>query len=119
MIAVVRPVIAIAAAFSAALLIGSASPVVADDCRDTCAVGGAGTGGENSDGQARGFYEQGPGRTPGVFVGNSGNDIAGHIEVSGAREGEASGALNPQDDVVGHYTGVFGDCSGVCNDAFD
>ena len=97
-------------------------PASAEGCATTCAVGGAGTGGQNSDGQAQGFRLKGlSGGFPGSTFTNQGNEMAGHISVQGASIGSASGAFTPQGVLVGHYDGVVairfgmdGDCSGVC-----
>ena len=86
-------------------------------CASGCSVGGHGTGGENSDGAARGFNDKNltfP-EHPGEVVSNSGTDFSGHLvaedEATGATIGSASGALaRGIDDFVGHVT--FG---GVCN----
>ena len=86
-------------------------------CASGCSVGGHGTGGENSDGAARGFNDKNltfP-EHPGELVSNSGTDFSGHLvaedEATGATIGSASGALaRGIDDFVGHVT--FG---GVCN----
>jgi hypothetical protein len=108
-----------AIAASLALAVPTAS---AEGCASTCSVGGAGTGGQNSDGQAGGFRVNAPAtRFPGSTFTNSGNEIAGHITIEGTADGMASGAFTPQGDVVGHYDGVVagffgidGTCSGVC-----
>jgi hypothetical protein len=94
----------------------------AEGCASTCSVGGVGTGGQNSDGQAQGFRLAGPSTGfPGSTFTNQGNENAGHISVEGTANGSASGAFTPQGAVVGHYDGVVairfgmdGDCSGVC-----
>lgn len=94
----------------------------AEGCASTCSVGAAGTGGENSDGNAEGFRLEGPSTGfPGSTFTNQGSEIGGHISVTGASEGMASGAFTPQGVLVGHFTGVSaiffgldGDCSGVC-----
>ena len=105
---------------SLALAVPSAS---AEGCATTCAVGAVGTGGENSDGKARGGRREGLSiGFPGSTFTNQGNDIAGHIAVEGPTfNGSASGADTPQGYVVGHYEGVsagfFGvpdPCSGQC-----
>ena len=108
-----------AIAASLALAVPTAS---AEGCASTCSVGGAGTGGQNSDGQAQGFRLKGPSTGfPGSTFTNSGNQIAGHITVEGTANGTGSGAFTPQGVLVGHYDGVvagfFGvddPCSGVC-----
>ena len=109
-----------AIAASLALAVPTAS---AEGCASTCSVGGVGTGGQNSDGQAQGFRLKGPsGGFPGSTFTNQGNErLGGHISVQGASDGSASGAFTPQGVVVGHYDGVVairfgmdGDCSGVC-----
>ena len=108
-----------AIAASLVLAVPSAS---AEGCASTCSVGGAGTGGQNSDGQAQGFRLAGPSTGfPGSTFTNQGNEIAGHISVEGTANGSASGAFTPQGVVVGHYDGVVaerfgidGTCSGVC-----
>jgi hypothetical protein len=104
---------------SLALAVPTAS---AEGCATTCAVGGAGTGGQNSDGKAGGFRLEGPSTGfPGATFTNQGNEMAGHITLQGTAEGMASGGFTPQGVVVGHYTGdvaaffgIDGTCSGVC-----
>lgn len=101
-------------------LLGAAPASAA--CSTTCSVGGAGTGGESSDGAAQGFrYQQPVPSVAGATVSNSGNQNAGNITVSGTVSGMAGGAYTPQEVVVGHFTGfvagVFGvpdPCSGIC-----
>ena len=108
-----------AIAASLALAVPTAS---AEGCASACSVGGAGTGGENSDGQAGGFRVERPStKFPGSTYTNSGNQIAGHVTVEGTANGMGSGAFTPQEVLVGHYDGVVairfgmdGDCSGVC-----
>jgi hypothetical protein len=108
-----------AIAASLALSVPTAS---AGGCASTCSVGGAGTGGEQSDGKAQGFRLAGPATGfPGSTFTNQGNEMAGHISVEGTANGSASGAFTPKGVVVGHYDGVvaglFGidrTCSGVC-----
>ena len=112
---------AFGAAIAASLAL-AVPPALAEGCASTCSVGGAGAGGENSDGKADGFRVEAPApRFPGSTFTNSGNQIAGHITVQGTAEGSGSGAFTPQGVVVGHYDGVVairfgmdGDCSGVC-----
>jgi len=104
---------------SLALAVPSAS---AEGCASICSVGGAGTGGENSDGKAGGFRREGPSTGfPGSTFTNSGNEIAGHVTLEGTANGSGSGAFTPQGVVVGHYEGItavlFGvpdPCSGIC-----
>jgi hypothetical protein len=114
-----------ATAFGAAIAASLALAVptaAAEGCASTCSVGGAGTGGQNSDGKAGGFRLEGPSTGfPGSTFTNSGNQIAGHITVEGTANGTGSGAFTPQGVVVGHYDGVVavrfgidGTCSGVC-----
>jgi hypothetical protein len=108
-----------AIAASLALSVPTAS---AEGCADTCSVGLVGTGGENSDGQAQGFRLKGlSGGFPGSTFTNQGNEMAGHIAVTGPFEGSASGRVTPDGTLVGHFDGVSaiffgldGDCSGVC-----
>ena len=109
-----------AIAASLALAVPTAS---AEGCASTCSVGGAGTGGQASDGKAGGFRLAGPSTGfPGSTFTNQGNErYGGHISVQGAADGSASGAFTPQGDVVGHYDGVVaarfgidGTCSGIC-----
>lgn len=87
-------------------------------CADVCSVGAAGTGGEASDGKAQGFRLEGPtnptGSFPGSYFTNTGSQIGGHITISGAFEGTASGAFTPQGEIVGHYTGVLECFGGRC-----
>ena len=105
-----------------ALAVTAVPPASAEGCASICSVGGAGTGGENSDGQADGFRVERPStKFPGSTYTNSGNQIAGHITVEGTADGMASGAFTPQDVAVGHYDGVVaevlgidGTCNGVC-----
>jgi|SRR5919108_2453580 hypothetical protein len=109
-----------AIAASLALAVPTAS---AEGCASTCSVGGAGTGGQNSDGQAQGFRLAGPSTGfPGSTFTNQGTvERGGHISVEGTAEGSASGADTPQGDLVGHFDGVSADffgtddpCSGIC-----
>jgi len=109
-----------AIAASLALAVPTAS---AEGCASTCSVGGVGTGGQNSDGQAQGFRLEGPSTGfPGSTFTNQGNErLGGHISVQGASDGSASGAFTPQGVLVGHFDGVSADffgtddpCSGVC-----
>jgi hypothetical protein len=94
----------------------------AEGCASTCSAGGAGTGGQSSDGKAGGFRLAGPATGfPGSTFSNQGNENAGHIAVEGTADGSASGAFTPRGAVVGHYDGVVaerfgidGTCSGVC-----
>jgi len=98
------------------------SSASAEGCASTCSVGGAGTGGQNSEGKANGFHFQQPAsRFPGSTLSNSGNQMAGHISIEGTADGMGAGALTPQGVVVGHYEGVVagffgidGTCNGVC-----
>ena len=109
------------AAFVLALAL-AVPPASAEGCATTCAAGGAGTGGQSSDGKAGGFRLEGPSTGfPGSTFTNQGNENAGHISLQGAAEGMASGGFTPQGVVVGHYTGdvaaffgIDGTCSGVC-----
>ena len=114
-----------ATAFGAAIAASLAlavPPASAEGCASVCSVGGAGTGGENSDGQAGGFRLEGPSTGfPGSTFTNQGNEIGGHIAVNGPFVGSASGAFTPQGVLVGHFDGVSADffgtdnpCSGVC-----
>lgn len=108
-----------AIAASLALAVPTAS---AEGCASTCSVGGAGTGGQASDGKAGGFHVKEPSTGfPGSTFTNQGNEMAGHISVKGTANGSASGAFTPQGVVVGHYDGVVADffgtddpCSGIC-----
>jgi hypothetical protein len=92
------------------------------DCSETCAAGAAGTGGSASDGSAQGFRLEGPSRIEGANFTNQGNDIAGHISISGTVNGSGSGAATPQGLLVGHYEGFTAElflgspetCSGIC-----
>ena len=105
------------------IALGAGTPSAsAEGCASTCAVGGAGTGGQSSDGNAGGFHVQLPSTYfPGSTLTNSGNQIAGNITIKGTADGMAAGAFTPQDVVVGHYDGVVADffgidgtCNGVC-----
>ena len=112
---------ALGAAIAASLAL-AVPPASAEGCASICSVGGAGTGGENSDGRAGGFRVERPStKFPGSTYTNSGNQIAGHVTVEGTADGMASGAFTPQGVAVGHYDGVVaglfgidGTCSGVC-----
>lgn len=92
------------------------------ECSQTCAAGAAGTGGTASDGAAEGFRLAGPSRIPGASFTNTGNDIAGHVTISGTVNGAGSGAITPQGQLVGHFegftalifTGSPETCSGIC-----
>ena len=105
------------------IALGAGTPSAsAEGCATTCRVGAVGQGGESSDGKANGFRLEGAsGGFPGSTFTNQGNEMAGHIRVTGAFEGMASGALTPQGVIVGHFEGVsatfFGvpdPCSGRC-----
>jgi len=106
-------------AASLALSVPTAS---AEGCADTCAVGAVGNGGQSSDGQAQGFRLKGLSTGfPGSTFTNQGNEMAGHIAVTGPFEGSASGRGMPDGTLVGHFDGVSaiffgldGDCSGRC-----
>jgi hypothetical protein len=105
----------------AATLVATSGPASAD-CSETCAAGAAGTGGSASDGAAQGFRLEGPSRIPGATFPNSGNDIAGHITISGTENGAGAGAFTPQEQLVGHYEGFTAllflgspeTCNGIC-----
>ncbi len=94
----------------------------AEGCASTCSVGGAGTGGESSDGNAEGFRIQRPStKFPGSTYSNVGNQIAGNTSVEGTANGMGAGAFTPQGVLVGHFDGVVavdfgidGTCNGVC-----
>ena len=74
-----------AIAASLALAVPTAS---AEGCASTCSVGGAGTGGQDSDGQAGGFRVKEPSTGfPGSTFTNQGNEMAGHISVKGTANG--------------------------------
>jgi hypothetical protein len=113
--------IAFGAAIAASLAL-AVPPASAEGCASSCSVGGAGTGGENSDGQAGGFRIKAPAPSfPGSTYTNSGNEMAGNISIAGTADGSGSGAFTPQGVVVGHYDGVVagffgidGTCSGIC-----
>jgi hypothetical protein len=104
------------------VIAGGTASALAEGCANTCSVGAVGTGGENSDGNANGGRLKGLSTGfPGATFTNQGNDIAGHISVTGTFDGMGSGAFTPQDVLVGHYEGVtagfFGvddPCSGIC-----
>ena len=104
------------------ITLGGVASASAEGCASTCSVGGAGTGGESSDGSAEGFRIQAPSTGfPGATYSNSGNQIAGNISLEGTVEGMGAGAITPQGVVVGHYDGIVavffgfdGTCSGVC-----
>ena len=103
-------------------LVAGAPSASAAGCATTCSVGGAGTGGESSEGRAGGFRIQQPSTGfPGATYSNSGNEIAGNISLKGTAEGMGAGAITPQGAVVGHYDGIVavffgfdGTCNGVC-----
>ena len=105
----------------AATTIVTSGPASAD-CSEICAAGAAGTGGSASDGAAQGFRLAGPSRIPRADFTNSGNDIAGHITISGSENGSGSGAFTPQEQLVGHYEGFTAliflgspeTCNGIC-----
>jgi len=98
------------------------SPPASAGCSDTCAAGAAGTGGSASDGAAQGFRLEGPSRISGATFTNSGNDIAGHVTISGTVNGAGSGAITPRGQLVGHYEGFTAQlflgspetCNGIC-----
>lgn len=105
----------------AATTVATSAPANAD-CSETCAAGSAGTGGSASDGTAEGFRLEGPSRIEGATFTNAGNDIAGHITISGTVDGAGSGAFTPQEQLVGHYEGFTAElflgspetCNGIC-----
>lgn len=115
-------IIAVLAGVMVVATAGAAFAGEAGGCASVCSVGGAGTGGESSDGKAEGFRLEGPSTGfPGSTFTNQGNEIGGHISVTGASEGMASGAFTPQGVLVGHFDGVSaiffgleGPCNGVC-----
>jgi hypothetical protein len=106
----------------AASLVLAVPTASAEGCASTCSAGAAGTGGQNSDGKAQGFRQEGPSTGfPGSTFTNQGGPTGGNITVKGAANGSASGALTPQGVLVGHFDGVSADffgtddpCSGVC-----
>ena len=106
-------------AFAAAALLHIPS-IAMSQCGDgQCAVGAAGTGGEKSEGKAQGFHEVIPSiRFPGRTITNSGNNDAGHLNISGGGfpSGDLSGTFrpNPEPAARGRGTGIFGDWSGQC-----
>jgi hypothetical protein len=110
------------AAVGVALGVGAPPASAEGGCASVCSVGGAGTGGESSDGKAEGFRLQAPSTGfPGSTFSNAGNQIAGNISLNGTADGMGAGALTPQGVVVGHYDGVVADffgmegtCNGVC-----
>lgn len=85
-----------------------------------CSVGAAGTGGQNSDGNAQGFRQEI--LLPGGTLSNSGNSDAGRLRETGSTGtvGTLSGTFreNPQPSVRGAGTGIFGDWAGQCADDF-
>ena len=105
----------------AATTVATSAPASAD-CSETCAAGAAGTGGSASGGAAQGFRVEGPSRIPGATFTNSGNDIAGHVTISGTVNGAGAGAFTPQEQLVGHYEGFTAElflgspetCNGIC-----
>ena len=119
-----RRLLATATFAAVAIGLSAVSAASAAGCASgtTCAVGGAGTGGQASDGNAQGFRLAGPSTGfPGSTFTNQGGPLSGHISVQGAASGSGSGAFTPQGVLVGHYDGVVaarfgidGTCSGVC-----
>jgi len=105
----------------AAMTVATSGPASAG-CSETCAAGAAGTGGSASGGAAQGFRLEGPSRIPGATFTNQGNDIAGHITISGTVNGAGAGASTPQGQLVGHYEGFTAElflgspetCNGIC-----
>jgi hypothetical protein len=93
-------------------------PGTGGGCSSSCSVGGHGVGGVNSGGAAKGFHDGNATfpEHPGEVINNSGTDFSGHITTrleDGTPLGAASGAFAPGiQDIVGHSTGVFGDCNG-------
>jgi hypothetical protein len=80
-------------------------------CSTECSVGHFGTGGANSDGNARGILSRRPSTLyPGETRSESGNEFAGRIGVSNT--GAFSGYFAPDGTLRGHISGEFGDCSG-------
>ena len=119
-----RRLLATATFAAVAIGLSAVSAASAAGCASgtTCAVGGAGTGGQASDGNAQGFRLAGPSTGfPGSTFTNQGNQMAGNITLTGTASGSGSGAFTPQGVLVGHYDGVtagfFGTtdpCSGIC-----
>ena len=81
-----------------------------------CAVGGIGTGGQNSDGRAQGFRFQGEER--GATVTNAGNAESGRLNINGDDDGSLSGTFRSGLERC-RTTGFFGDCTGLCGDLSD
>ena len=82
-------------------------------CSSYCAVGGAGTGGLNSGGQAQGFHYIAPGDFAGNTATNSGNINAGRLVID--QNGNVIGTLTGtyRDGICrGTQTGIFGDSHG-------
>jgi hypothetical protein len=106
-----RMSVAVGAALGVLLLPGVAYAHCGDG---ECAVGGAGTGGERSDGRAQGFrYEESVlVNNEVVWVTNVGNADGGRITLSGGRVGTLAGTYR-YDIGRGHGTGFFGDWSGL------
>jgi len=104
---------------SAASLFLLLIPSMADaNCGDglngQCYVGATGQGGTSSGGKAQGFFFSQPSiYVDGATYNNTGNNFAGHINVTGAGtiSGSAPGSGNTFN---GHATGLFGDWSGQC-----
>jgi hypothetical protein len=117
----VAQVASVALATFAVMLAGATTALGAPGdggCAAGCFVGGHGTGGENSDGAAKGFNDKNVtfDEHPGEVVSNSGTDFSGHLVAVNAATGATiitlSGAFaRGIDDVVGHV--AVGDF--VCN----
>jgi len=113
-----RPILYIAAAALAVAL--SPSMAFAGCGSGDCAVGGAGTGGGQSDGSAQGFHVTGIDPEHGSMVTNSGNSTSGRLVVDSPTNGAGSVTGTIRGDTLrGKDTGFFGDCSGVCPDPFE
>jgi hypothetical protein len=96
-----------------AALFLSSSPAVAQ-CDSLCTVGGAGMGGEASDGRAEGFHLIVSGHVSGTTATNNGNATAGRlvIDIAGMVIGAHNGAYI--DGICrGSETGIFGDSEGL------
>jgi hypothetical protein len=89
-------------------------------CNGECNVGTYGRGGVNSGGNARGGLFVGAEEIPSgtIDVRNAGNANAGNISISGAVSGSAVGTFRAGAS-RGRTSGVFGDCTGFCEEEDD
>ena len=92
------------------LLAVSAQNVAANCGGSDCLVGAFGTAGDHS-ANVQGFHAEG--EEGGLSFTNSGNFDAGRLVLSGDAEGSLSGTFRAG-IARGRTTGLFGECTGLC-----